>query len=438
MKKIILAFNCLLLATFSFGYDYPLYSKVLANGLKVIVCEKSDGEMVEVQVWYKAGSKDESDGIRGMAHMFEHMMFRGSKNYPGEGDVFIDSMEALGGSVNAYTTFDRTVYHETIPKEKIETVFKMEADRMSNLILSQVTLDIERQVVGEELRNGENNWFQRMHNSVYDQLYPDGHPYRVDVIGYLNQIVSFTTKQCQDFYDKFYSPNNAVLVVVGNVKHDEVFAMADKNFGIITKQIPEQLKYSTPDIFNDSLRQYEYSVDFPVQIYGYIIPKPAVGDDDFYKFVFLKDLLFTNPNSVFNKEIVQNMQAAYQISALSDDWSMYTNFCELYIIMQAAPGNVKVKKAINAEIQSIIDEGIDVQLMKDYLQSLKAQRTLSLYQNDYIANELGMAELYLGDFQKYDEMIHAFENITPEQLQQTASKYFNPQNFKVLNIKPTF
>lgn len=438
MKKIILALNCLLLATFSFGYDYPLYSKVLANGLKVIVCEKSDGEMVEVQVWYKAGSKDESDGIRGMAHMFEHMMFRGSKNYPGEGDVFIDSMEALGGSVNAYTTFDRTVYHETIPKEKVETVFKMEADRMSNLILSQVTLDIERQVVGEELRNGENNWFQRMHNSVYDQLYPDGHPYRVDVIGYLNQIVSFTTKQCQDFYDKFYSPNNAVLVVVGNVKHDEVFAMADKNFGIITKQISEQLKYNTPDIFNDSLRQYEYSVDFPVQIYGYIIPKPAVGDDDFYKFVFLKDLLFTNPNSVFNKEIVQDMQAAYQISALSDDWSMYTNFCELYIIMQAAPGNVKVKKAINAEIQSIIDEGIDVQLMKDYLQSLKAQRTLSLYQNDYIANELGMAELYLGDFQKYDEMIHAFENITPEQLQQTASKYFNPQNFKVLNIKPTF
>ena len=438
MKKIILALNCLLLATFSFGYDYPLYSKVLANGLKVIVCEKSDGEMVEVQVWYKAGSKDESDGIRGMAHMFEHMMFRGSKNYPGEGDVFIDSMEALGGSVNAYTTFDRTVYHETIPKEKIETVFKMEADRMSNLILSQVTLDIERQVVGEELRNGENNWFQRMHNSVYDQLYPDGHPYRVDVIGYLNQIVSFTTKQCQDFYDKFYSPNNAVLVVVGNVKHDEVFAMADKNFGIITKQISEQLKYNTPDIFNDSLRQYEYSVDFPVQIYGYIIPKPAVGDDDFYKFVFLKDLLFTNPNSVFNKEIVQDMQAAYQISALSDDWSMYTNFCELYIIMQAAPGNVKVKKAINAEIQSIIDEGIDVQLMKDYLQNLKAQRILSLYQNDYIANELGMAELYLGDFQKYDEMIHAFENITPEQLQQTASKYFNPQNFKVLNIKPTF
>ncbi|GDX51248.1 peptidase M16 [Bacteroidota bacterium] len=438
MKKITSVLSLLLATNFSFAYDYPVYSKVLANGLKVIVCERPTGEMIEVQVWYKAGSKDETEGIRGMAHMFEHMMFRGSKNYPGEGDVFLDSMEALGGNVNAYTTFDRTVYHETIPKDKITMVFKMEADRMANLTLSQTTLDVERQVVGEELRNGENNWFQRMHNTVYDQLYPTGHPYRVDVIGYLDQIVSFTTKQCQDFYDKFYSPNNAVLIVVGNVNHDEVFALAEKNFGVITKQIPPIEKYKTPDIFSDSLRQYEYAVDFPVQIYGYIIPKPAVGDSDFYKFLFLKDLLFTNSNSVFNKEIVEDMQAAYQISPLSDDWSLYTNYCELYIIMQAAPGNVKVKKAINTEIQSIIDEGMDAQLMKDYLQSMKAQRTLNLYQNDFVSNELGMAEMYLGDYQKTNDMYEAFEKITPEQLQQTAVKYFNPQNFKVLNIKPTF
>lgn len=438
MKKTILILSLLLVATFSFGYDYPLYSKVLANGLKVIVCERPSGEMAEVQLWYKVGSKDETDGIRGMAHMFEHMMFRGSQNYPGEGDVFIDSINAFGGSVNAYTTFDRTVYHESIPKDKISSVFKMEADRMANLILSQTTLDIERQVVGEELRNGENNWFQRMHNTVYDHLYPLEHPYRVDVIGYLDQIVSFTTQQCQDFYDKFYSPNNAVLVVVGNVNHNDVFTLAENNFGVITKQIPLMEKYITPDIFSDSLRQYEYSVDFPVQIYAYIIPKPAVDDSDFYKFVFLKDLLFTNPNSVFNKEIVQDMQAAYQIFSASDDWSLYTNYCELYIIMQAAPGNVKVKKAINAKIQSIIDEGIDPHIMKDYLQSLKAQRTLNLYANNFIANELGMAELYFGDYQKHDSLYNAFEKITPQQLQQTAAKYFNPQNFKVLNIKPTF
>ena len=192
MKKILflLIANCQLLT--ALAYDYPTSSKTLSNGLKIIVCEKPGGSMTEVQLWYKTGSKDEVEGIRGMAHMFEHMMFRGSKNYMGEGDVFIDSMETIGANVNAYTSFDRTVYHENIPNEKLEMVLKMEADRMENLVLSQNTLDVERQVVGEELRNGQNNWFQRMHDDVYDHLYPDGHPYRVDVIGYLPQILAFT------------------------------------------------------------------------------------------------------------------------------------------------------------------------------------------------------------------------------------------------------
>src|SRR5437868_3484984 len=114
-------------------FSYPTYSKTLSNGLKVIVCEKTDNNIVEVEVWYRTGSKDEWDGVRGMAHMFEHMMFRGSKNYPGEGDVFIDSLDSFGGQVNAYTTFDRTVYHETIPSAKLQNVLAMEADRMSNL-----------------------------------------------------------------------------------------------------------------------------------------------------------------------------------------------------------------------------------------------------------------------------------------------------------------
>ncbi|MEI7801373.1 MAG: pitrilysin family protein [Bacteroidota bacterium] len=438
MKKIIAAFTLLFISGVTLAYDYPTYSKTLSNGLKIIVCEKPGGTMTEVQLWYKTGSKDETEGIRGMAHMFEHMMFRGSKNYMGEGDVFIDSMEAIGANVNAYTSFDRTVYHESIPTEKLEMVLKMEADRMENLVLSQNTLDVERQVVGEELRNGQNNWFQRMHDDVYDNLYPDGHPYRVDVIGYLPQILAFTTQQCQDFYDKNYSPNNCFLVVVGDVKSATVFDLAEKIFGGIKKQLPARKPYKTPDIFSDSLRQYEYAVDFPVQIYGYIIPKPAATDVDFFSFLLLKDILFTNPNSIFSKKIVDEMQAAYQISEVSDDWSMYTNYCEIYLIMQAAPGNVRVKKTINAEIQSIIDDGIDEYLLKDYIANMKAQRVLNLYDDFSIANELGIAELYFGDYNKYDSMIAAMEKITPEQLQQTAQKYFNPEKFQVINIKPTF
>jgi zinc protease len=198
--------------------DYPIRSTTLENGLKVIVCEKNTNDMVETEVWYRVGSKDEWDGVRGMAHMFEHMMFRGSKNFSGEGDVYIKLMEKMGGSVNAYTTFDRTVYHQEVPAKHIEKVLEMEADRMVNLILDQKVLDTEREVVGEELRLGENNWYNRMASERYRQLYPKGHPYQVDVIGFLPEILAFTTKQCQDFYDKYYSPNNAFIVVTGNVK----------------------------------------------------------------------------------------------------------------------------------------------------------------------------------------------------------------------------
>lgn len=417
-------------------FTYPTFTKTLPNGLKIIVCEKPTNNLVEVQVWYKTGSKDEWDGVRGMAHMFEHMMFRGSKNYPGEGDVFIDSLESFGGQVNAYTSFDRTVYHETIPSEKLENVLSMEADRMVNLTLSQKTLDIEREVVGQELRNGESNWFQKMAEQLYDSLYPPGHPYNVDVIGYLPQITAFTTAQCQAFYDKFYSPNNAYLIIVGNVKHEDAFAKAEKNFGGITKHLDIKPLTNVPDIYSDTLRAKNITVDFPVQIYGYMIPKPAVGDSDFYPFIMLKNLLFSNPNSILNQKIVTNMELAYTIQEGSDDYSLYTNICQEYIVMNAAPGNVKVKKVVAAEIQSIIDDGIDEKLMKNYLSSLKSQVLGNAYSNADIANQLGVAEYYLHDFTRYNEMQNAFEKISPEKLQQIAKKYFDPKTLRIVNIKP--
>src|SRR6185437_1603330 len=158
MKKII-CISVLLFSTLATkAIDYPMKSTTLENGLKVIVCEKNTNAMAEIEVWYRVGSKDEWDGVRGMAHMFEHMMFRGSKNFNGEGDIYIKLLEKLGGSTNAYTTFDRTVYHEEVEAKNVEKVFELEADRMANLIQSQKVLDTERQVVGEELRLGKNNW----------------------------------------------------------------------------------------------------------------------------------------------------------------------------------------------------------------------------------------------------------------------------------------
>lgn len=420
----------------TFAIDFPIKTMTLPNGLKIIVCEKNTSPMVQMEVWYRVGSKDEWDGVRGMAHMFEHMMFRGSKKYNGEGDVYIHEMEKLGAAINAYTTFDRTVYWQELPKENIEKVFDMEADRMENLILDQKVLDTEREVVGEELRLGENNWYNRMGTERYKHLYPAGHPYKVDVIGYLDEITKFTTKQCQDFYDKYYSPNNAYLVIVGDIKAEQMFEFAKKYFASIKKQLPLNAKKTEPDVFSFTPTIEEMQIDYPVQIYSYVVPAPAVGTPDYYGFNLLRDLLFSNSNSILNNSIVEKGNMAYQIVPQSDDSHMYSNVATFDVVMQAQMGNAKVKKVISKEIYDIINEGIDQELIDNYVKNLEVSQTFQNFSNQAIADKLGFAEYYFMDYKKYNQALETYKTIKAEQLTEICKKYFNPENIKVINIKP--
>jgi zinc protease len=431
-------FLILMIFCVSFGnaQDYPKKSTILDNGLKVVVCEKTTNPMVEVEIWYRVGSKDEWDGVRGMAHMFEHMMFRGSKNFNGEGDVYIKLLEKMGGNVNAYTTFDRTVYHEEVLSQHVEKVMEMEADRMANLVLSQKVLDTEREVVGEELRLGENNWYQRVIYDRYKYLYPKGHPYQVDVIGNLNEITAFTTKQCQDFYDKYYSPNNAFIIVTGNVKAEDVFACAKKYFGPITKKLPLNTKKQEPDIFTHNIEVEEMNIDFPVQIYSYIVPSPAFGNKDYYAFNLLTELLFTNSNSLLNKRLVTGGNMAYGIQANMDPSRMYNNYSNFDIVMQAGIGNAKVKKAVSKEIFELINEGVEQGLLDEYISHLEAQRTFGNYSNQGISAELGFAEYYYNDYTKYNAILEEYKKIKVDDLKAIAQTYYNPDKLKVINIKP--
>jgi len=435
MKKLFLLIIAVLTLKAK-AIDYPIKSTVLDNGLKVIVCEKNTNQMVQVEVWYRVGSKDEWDGVRGMAHMFEHMMFRGSKNFSGEGDIYIKLIEKMGGNVNAYTTFDRTVYHQEVQSQHVDKVLEMEADRMANLILDQKVLDTEREVVGEELRLGQNNWYQRMMSERYKYLYPQNHPYQIDVIGNLNEITAFTTKQCQDFYDKYYSPNNAFIVVTGNVKAEDVFAYAKKHFGGIKKQLPLNDKKPEPDIFNHVIEKEEMTIDFPVQIYSYIIPSPAFGHKDYYAFNLLTELLFSNSNSLVNTSVVSEGNLAYQIVSSADESRMYNNYATFDVVMQAAMGNAKVKKVINKEINDIIVDGPEQEIIDNYISNLEAQEAFAKYSNNSIAYELGFAEYYYKDYTKYNAKMEAYKKIKADDLKIIAQTYFNPEKLKVINIKP--
>ncbi len=434
IKTKFLSFCVIGLVSLANAVEYPSKSIILKNGLKVIVCEKPDNDFVEFEVWYRTGSKDEKPGIRGMAHLFEHMMFRGTEKYPGK-SIF-ENVEKVGGEANAYTTFDRTVYHEYVPVSALEKMIDMESDRMSNLIVTQNILDTERQVVGEELRNGTNNWYGKMDSERYPFLYPKGHPYEVNVIGFLDEITKFTSSQCMDFYNNFYSPNNAYIVVVGNVKTDDVFALVEKYFGVISKQLNIQKKENIPALDTAKIRTNDMNVNFPLQIYSYTFPRPAVTDKDFFAFQLLTDILFNDGNSILNNRLVKKDYLAYAINPNSEQWSYYPNLAVIDVIMDASPGNVKVKRAIREEINKIIDAGIPQGVLDNYITAYENSDKLNNYECSNIANKLGIAEYYFNDYTKTYRLSDEYKKITQDDLKKAAVKYLSEDKIQVINIKP--
>lgn len=434
-KKILHAGLFVLLFLPAKAFVYPTFDQTLDNGLKVIVCEKPGSGFAEVEVWYRVGSKDEQPGIRGMAHMFEHMMFRGTKNVSGE--QFLEKLDSVGANWNAYTTFDRTVYHEYLPVDAVDMALMLEADRMANLNVTQEVLNTEREVVGEEYRNGISNWYQKMAQDRYESLYPEGHPYQVDVIGHLDEITAFTAPQCMGFYDKYYSPNNAFVVVVGDVKHEDIFAQAKKYFGVITKQLPAVVAGPSPDLMSSHVKISEMGINYPLQDYCFSFPQPAAGDKDFFAFDLLMSVLFTDDNSILNERLIKSDHSVYAIFQSNETWSLFPSRATVDVFMPPMPGNLKVKKAIRTEIDEVIANGLPQEKVDDFISNMEASEIMSAYSSENIAGELGMAEYYFHDYQRAGTIINDYKAVTQDDLKRVAAKYLSADHVDMINIKPT-
>jgi zinc protease len=436
MKKfLLLPLPLFLLPLLSHAYIYPTFDQTLSNGLKVIVCEKPGNGFAEVEVWYRVGSKDEQPGIRGMAHMFEHMMFRGTTHVSGE--QFLEKLDSVGANWNAYTTFDRTVYHEYLPTTAVEMAMMLEADRMANLNVTQDVLNTERQVVGEEYRNGMSNWYQKMSQDRYEMLYPEGHPYQVDVIGHLDEITAFTAPQCMQFYDKYYSPNNAFVIITGDVKHEDIFALAKKYFGAVTKQLPAAKANPAADLINTHVKGTEMDFNFPLQDYCYSFIQPAADNKDYFAYDMLISLLFTDENSILNERLVKKEHSVYTIAQGNESIDLYQSRTQIDVFMPATIGNIKVKKEIRQEMDSVIVNGLPQDKIDDFISSMEASEIMNGYSCESIAGELGEEEYYFHDYTHVDKTIPAYKSVTQEDIKRVAALYLSADHLDIINIKPT-
>ncbi len=223
-------------------FDYERIE--LANGLEVITLEDFSCPIVAVQVWYHVGSKDEQPDRQGFAHMFEHMMFRGTDKL-GPTDHF-GFIRRVGGTTNGYTSFDRTVYLETLPADQLELALWLEAERMAFLKIDQEAFDTERRVVEEERRMGLSEPYGTVFERLLEQIY-QVHPYRWPPIGKISHLRAASVQELRDFWTKNYVPSNATLIIVGAVEHEDAQDMARKYFGWIPRYArPPQVDIAEP------------------------------------------------------------------------------------------------------------------------------------------------------------------------------------------------
>src|SRR3954468_14069811 len=243
----------------------------LDNGLEVLLLEQHRAPIATVQVFYHVGSKDEHPGIRGIAHMFEHMMFKGTEHVPPEAHARL--LKEVGGSVNAFTTEDLTAYHDTIPPSYLGFALQLEAERMRHLKLLPQTVASERDVVIEEKRLRIDNDPVGKALELFRATAFERHPYQWTAIGTVEDLRRVTVADCQKFYDEHYQPNNATLIVVGDVREADVRKLVDTHFGPVPRgPTPQRSTVVEPPQTARREKTLAVPVELPVVIGGYHVP----------------------------------------------------------------------------------------------------------------------------------------------------------------------
>jgi len=409
----------------------------LANGMRVIVKPDHRAPVVVSMVWYKVGSVDEFNGTTGVAHVLEHMMFKGTRSVPaGE---FSKLIAAAGGRENAFTTRDYTSYFETLQKKRLPLALRLEADRMANLVLSQDEFAKEIRVVMEERRWRTDD---RPRALVYEQLLAtalEAHPYRRPIIGWMNDLENMRVEDAREFYHRWYAPNNAILVVVGDVIPQEVFDLAEQQFGGIK---PQALPQRKPQQESPQLGIKRLTVKAPAEqpyvLMAYHVPALRDPHNDWepYALDMLASVLDGDEASRLNRNLVRVEQLASSVDASYDGVARGPGMFYMSAVPTAGKTPQEAEQGLRRELQKIAAEGVTA----DELKRIKAQVIAGqVYERDSMfaqARQIGEMESIGLSYRDIDLMLEKLKQVTPEQVQAVAKKYFSDDTLTVAYLDP--
>lgn len=409
----------------------------LDNGMRVIIKEDRRAPVMVSQVWYRAGSMDEFNGTTGVAHVLEHMMFKGTRSVPpGE---FSKRIAAAGGRENAFTSRDYTAYFQQMQKDRLELSMQLEADRMANLVISDELFAKEVQVVMEERRLRTDDQPQSV---LYERLMAtayQAHPYRRPIIGWMNDLSNMTAQDARDWYARWYAPNNATLVVAGDVKADEVIALANKHFGPLpARALPERKPQAEPAQLGAKRLVVKAPAQLPYLLMAWHAPglKDWEKDAEPYALQILAGVLSGNDSARLQKSLVKTQQIAVNASAGYDPVARGPVLFMVDATPSAGRTVEELEQAIRAEISRIQREGVsEAELARVKAQVIAAD----VYQRD----SLFYQAMQLGDYviaglppEALAGRVDKLRAVTAQEVQAVAKRWLQDDRLSLAELEP--
>jgi zinc protease len=412
--------------------EFPVATKTLKNGMKVLVQTDHSIPNVALYIFYRVGSRNEGPGTTGLSHFFEHMMFNGAKKYgPGELDKV---MEANGGANNAYTTRDVTVYQDWFPRSALPLIYDIEADRIRDLSFDPAKIKSEREVVASErrLRTDNDNG-----GLLDEQLWATSyiaHPYHWPVVGWMSDIEHWTMEQLKHHFEMGYAPNNATMVVTGDVSPEEIFALCEKYIEPIPSHVPPPPVVTVePEQMGERRLVVRKSAQLPLVLVAYHIPQ--TNNPDYYALNVLRTVLFQGESSRMYQRLVDKDQIALDVSS-SVEPAFDPTIVEVVAQPKQGVNPQKCEKAMYEEFENAKNAMIsDTELGK-----AKNIRLAEFYREmrtiNGRANTIGTYEVFFGDYKRLFDAAKNYSAVTKEDVQRVAKAYFGANNRTVATLIP--
>ena len=414
----------------------PEFSEhLLPNGLRLLVGETHSLPMLSFQVHFAAGSRYEKPGITGITHLFEHMMFKGTREVGPE--EFSRIIQANGGTLNAFTTTDNTSYYENLPSDRLDLAARLEADRLANLLLARESLEPEREVVRSERKlRTVNSPFGLLIEQLYSLAY-EQHPYHWPVVGWDYDLRSLTLEDCREYYRTHYAPNNAVVTIVGDVRTDEALKTVEKHFGPISAQ-PQSHLAVTPEKPQRGEKRAQFKKISQVAAFFAGFHVPAITHPDLVPLQILCTALATGRSSRFYDKFEKPGKAVEAQAEVGSPpfLSMDPGLLQIYAIASPSVSLEALEKEVWEQVEEVRQHplsGEEIEKVKKQTRSYFVQGLQTLFFKGLLA---GIYQVRAGDFRPIYSLLDRYESVTAEDLLRVARDYLRPENRTVVTLHP--